>query len=364
MVEDDWLEGLIRDATRYRLVFLHLGAAFVPLRGVLKSIDAMQIEASEFCQSESLGQDENALVVIDGVDRLRGSRRDSLGQLRERVISLADRNRSVVLVSSVAKDCYEQAVGSDIIADSRQHFVSVSVPEVDSLSCLPGRLESGGDDSFLRACLEEIGFGALESVSQRLWEYSKSPMEAIDDLDPVAIQSLRGAGLIAIDGGKLKWTTNSAWKRFRLAVAEVASARVVPAVGLGDTFVDLWVLERAIRNRLRRELQDKRGSGWRSACIPAGLQSEVLERARKDAHPGADRVGELRDPLEWLSTSELLDLRETLKLGDLGMESYLWSKLRATIVPLRNRVSHMRLVDENDRREVATWKAIVVRKLA
>jgi hypothetical protein len=89
----------------------------------------------------------------------------------------------------------------------------------------------------------------------------------------------------------------------------------------------------------------------------------VLERARKDAQPSAGAVKELRDPLEWLTTVELLELREERELGDLGLESYLWTKLRNSVVPIRNRAAHMRFIGAQDARTVRNWRKIVLKSV-
>ena len=72
---------------------------------------------------------------------------------------------------------------------------------------------------------------------------------------------------------------------------------------------------------------------------------------------------DLRDPLEWLSTTELLELRVTRELGDLGMAPFLWASLARDILRVRNRVAHMRMLDEADAILAQKWRRVVVGRL-
>ncbi|HEX3004619.1 MAG TPA: hypothetical protein VHO27_10420, partial [Angustibacter sp.] len=79
--------------------------------------------------------------------------------------------------------------------------------------------------------------------------------------------------------------------------------------------------------------------------------------------PRAAKLADLRDPLEWLTTSELLELRELRALGDLGIPAVLWGKLRTEIIPIRNKVAHMRMISEQDLRRATMWRRIVAERI-
>lgn len=361
----NWIDKLLRDTARFGLVFVHLGTAFATQREELLKIEASQMEAEKFCQGDFGPESLDRIVILTDLERMRRNRRASLGQLREKVMAAADEQRSIVLVSRVSKDSYESSMGSDLIHDARQHYASLTEVTEDPSSPIADTPKTPLVTSdLMRSCLMEVGYRTLESVSQILWEHGKSPNDALAEFDNIIVNSLRGAGLVEVKNGVAEWTILPLWKQFRHAVAEVSSARIEPTAQLGATFIDLWVVERIIRNRVREELKMKMGSGWRDSCIPTKLKPEILSRARLDAHPRADGLKDLRDPLEWLSLAELLDLREIQELGDLGLESYLWTKFRSVIAPLRNRISHMRLINDGDAREISSWRAIIERKLA
>jgi hypothetical protein len=58
----------------------------------------------------------------------------------------------------------------------------------------------------------------------------------------------------------------------------------------------------------------------------------------------ADRVGFVVDHDQVVRRAELLLLRERKEFGSLGMDPVLWRRLAAEVSPIRNRLTHMRLV--------------------
>jgi hypothetical protein len=170
-------------------------------------------------------------------------------------------------------------------------------------------------------------------------------------------------GLIAMVDNDPVWVIAQEWRHFREAIAGVSARYASEGGWLAQTFVDLWMIERRIRNAFRDSLLSSHGAGWRSTCLPAGLEAEVVERAQRDSQPSAEKVSDLRDPLEWLTTSELLDLRTDRNLGLLGVESHQWTRLREALVPIRNRAAHMRIIGERDARTAATWRKLVEQKV-
>jgi hypothetical protein len=170
-------------------------------------------------------------------------------------------------------------------------------------------------------------------------------------------------GLICMDDEDPKWVIAQEWKHFREAVAAVSSRYAHEGEWLAQTFVDLWLIERQLRNAFRDALIAGQGPGWRSTCLPEGLHADVIERAQRDSQPAAEKLSDLRDPLEWLTTTELLDLRTDRNLGQLGLAPHQWARLREAIVPVRNRAAHMRIIGERDARAVATWRKLVEQKV-
>ncbi|UZX02808.1 hypothetical protein F8G81_09445 [Arthrobacter sp. CDRTa11] len=360
----EWVLNLERKARRYSIVFVQLGSAFAPLRGDLADIKGRQMPLAEY-----LGQvapNEPTLHILEDFERVAKTKDATIGRLRERVHSDVEAGHIFILVSRISRNAYEAAPGSDLLADARQVYAPLDPPVAgDHLAVLPAHRGGERDGTtLLTSCLEELGSETVHALSQALWEHGLSPNESITELRKTDLEALRGAGLVTVDESSVTWTIAGAWKKFRNAVALASSRYTVATTWLAGSFTDLWVIERAIRNAVRDALIIKQGDGWRESCLSSAMQPEILERARKDAQPSAESVKDLRDPLEWLTTVELLELREARELGNLGLETYLWTKFRHAVVPIRNRAAHMRLISAQDARTLQSWRTIVLKNLS
>lgn len=100
------------------------------------------------------------------------------------------------------------------------------------------------------------------------------------------------------------------------------------------------------------------GDTWRASCL-GGLNAEVLRRAQLDASVAAKTVADLRDPLEWLTLGELMDLVRSQKFDNLGVEPAIWRKLQEQLVPIRNRVAHVRMLKAGDDETVMMWASLI-----
>lgn len=359
-----WILELEKSARRFSLVFLHLGSAFGPQRAALSDINGKHISVPDYLSQDSPA--DPTLLVIDQIERLEGKRDSSMGRLRERIFADIEGGHVFILVSTLARNTYDDTPGSDLLADARHVFAPVNEPSDENpLTVLPSfSIDDDSDGrSLLVSCLQELGSSTVLAVGQALWEDGHSPRDSILRLKRTDIEALRGAGLVFVTAGEAHWSISQVWKDFRESVALATSMYTKESPWLSETFSDLWVMERAIRNSIRFALMKKQGNSWRTNCLTGGLKTEVLERARKDAHPSAESIKELRDPLEWLTTVELLDLRETRELGNLGLEPYLWRMLQNTVVPIRNRAAHMRIISDEDAQNIQKWRKMVVRKL-
>ncbi len=359
----EWILDLERKARRYSLVFIHLGSAFSPLRKDLADVEGKQLAIVEYLEEPAA--DQPTLYLLKDFERASKTTDITVGRLRERVFSDIDGGHLFILVSTRARNSFDAGPGSDLLADSRQVFAPLNPQsEEDQLAVLPayGNGERDGSD-LLIDCLEELGSSTVLALSQALWDEGLSPLESIKVLERSDIEVLRGAGLVHLKQDAVEWAFPRAWKKLKNAVALVSSRYTEESAWLSAAFTDLWVVERVIRNGIRDALIAKQGESWRDGCLNTKLRADVLERARKDAQPSAGSVKELRDPLEWLTTVELLELREERELGSLGMESYLWTKLRNDVVPIRNRAAHMRLIGADDARILRNWRTIVQRRV-
>ncbi|ALV40066.1 hypothetical protein AU252_01870 [Pseudarthrobacter sulfonivorans] len=90
-----------------------------------------------------------------------------------------------------------------------------------------------------------------------------------------------------------------------------------------------------------------------------GLQPEILRRAQLDTNVTAKSVTDLRDPLEWLTLGELMDLVRSEKFNNLGIEAAIWRKFQEQVVPVRNRLAHVRMLKSEDAEVVSMWAKMI-----
>lgn len=358
----DWFSILERDARRFSILFIQLGHAFSPLRNILNEVQATSLTVQDYLATDL--PENPKICIIKDLDTVKDNKKLTIGQLRERVMADVDLGYGFILVSSVPRNAYEFTAGSDLVVDAKHVFAPLlECEENSSLNSLPSFSSDIDESNFLLSCVQELSPQTVMKLSEAMWELSLSPNECISFLSFSEIEALRGAGLLTVSDMETSWIVGRAWKNFRNAVAIAASRYIVAGSWLALAFQDLWLIERIIRNAIRNALIEKQGEGWRETCLPNGLRSEVLERARRDAQPSADKMKDLRDPLEWLTTSELLELRENRDLGALGLESYLWQKLRGDVLPIRNRAAHMRMISEQDALMLSNWRKLIERKV-
>lgn len=122
---------------------------------------------------------------------------------------------------------------------------------------------------------------------------------------------------------------------------------------------ELFAFERELRHALKKALEA--AGGLEAALQPHA--AKILELARRDSVPAATCLGHVRSPLDWLTLSELLYVAEESARPRLcGYTSDHWQKLSRDLVPIRNRVAHMRLARQGDldavRRFRRLWRRV------
>ncbi|UUV29899.1 hypothetical protein NQK81_34830 [Amycolatopsis roodepoortensis] len=167
---------------------------------------------------------------------------------------------------------------------------------------------------------------------------------------------MRSAGLAhVVDGGFAFTTPRLLWK-FRDAIGDVMASHVSPQTDLAEVTDGLWYIERCIRKALRdAAINEPNVKNWRKSLLHKNTAATALGRARSDAYVGALSVAELRDPIEWLSLPELLEVVRSDRFGGLFWDKVSWDRFSQQIVPIRNRLSHMRLLKKGDKATVRKW---------
>src|SRR3712207_9484698 len=65
----------------------------------------------------------------------------------------------------------------------------------------------------------------------------------------------------------------------------------------------------------------------------------------------------------WLTLGELIEVIHQGDFGLLGRTEAFWSRFAHDILPVRNRISHMRIPNDNDVQLVRSWENRVARAL-
>lgn len=358
-----WLADLPGRAKLYSIAFVQLGHAAADIRQALVDVPGSHVKVGDYL-SDELTALPSPIFLYD-FDRMRKNRGEKFGALRDRVMREALTGVCFVFVSISPKAAYPDTKGSDVIADAKQIFAPLAMT-FPTGGWIPAEAHPSSDElDFFVQCVRELGDRTVIALSEAMWDSQLSLRDCLEPLTRPDVEALRGAGFMQADGTEVSWCiTAPQLKMLKVAAAQVCSESDTPSDWVASSFVEIWTLERDLRNIIRLSLMEKLEEGWRETCLPEHLRGEVLDRARKDTQPGANKLGDLRDPLEWLTTSELLDLRELRELGGLGLQPYLWTKLRNEIVPIRNKIAHMRLISEQDAQRAAIWRKLVAQRTA
>jgi hypothetical protein len=201
-----------------------------------------------------------------------------------------------------------------------------------------------------------LGANVLAAIDHAVFDVN-ARADFPDYLDAREIDALRGAGLATSIGaaGSTRFAVPQRFSEFRNAVSDVMAKMVNPTSEISDISAALWSIERRIRRSLRGLAIEQHQGSWRKNVLHGDLGAKALERARNDNAPAASSLSDLRDPLEWLSLGELLEVVE--KFNHIGSDALFWRRFGSDVVPIRNRLSHMRLTRKGDRENVHAWES-------
>lgn len=362
-------ELVSKSLTRHRLVFVQAGAAFDPIReSLLDNIHGHRTSVDQRDEWKNAEADSGSLIVYD-LERCAGTAADVLGEVRELVFSILDDGRQVCLVSRAPRISFQAVPGSSILEDAALVTLPLlSRPELDLEStdypsigwkwpCVS--FGAALDVGTYEVALQELGQGLVAALDHALFEVSPKSPAGLEFLSAREIEGLRGSGIVELgEDNAPALAEPGSLKMLREAVASHISAVVTPATILPTVSSGLWFVERKIRSALRSAAIQKYGEGWRASCL-GGLSTEVLKRAQLDACVAAKSVTDLRDPLEWLTMGELMDLVRSEKFDHLGIDPVIWRKLQEQLVPIRNRLAHVRMLKAGDDEMVSMWANVI-----
>ncbi|NEE03840.1 hypothetical protein [Phytoactinopolyspora halotolerans] len=356
-----WLESIFRKVRRFSVLFLQIGASSEPARRALRASNLTVISVAEYLVCESA--DAHRLIVIDELESmLRSSAEISMGALRERVLADVDSGCGVILLSRAPRVAFPPVPGSSLLDDAS--FGHAPLDGVTAPGQLPTCVIDGvAVDEVIRTALTELGPEVCASLDRVVYENLLVGKAALDQLDARELEALDGVGFTSIRNQKRSWNFPKYLKPLKESLDAVLAGHVEPQAQLAEIGSGLWQIERMIRRAVRQRAVAAWGDKWRSQCLNGALPRVVLERATDSAYYGAVSLKQLRDPLEWLTLSELLSLKDRKEIGDLGLKPAMWRHFATQIMPIRNRLAHMRMLRPEDSAEVAKWLRVLELKL-
>lgn len=356
-------------ANLYHLILAPAGRAFTHLQqGFSERCDATVTMADVLDMANP--PPDAALILVTGIEDADAhwdvGSPNPLGQLRARVSQFLGLGRAVVLSSRYPRLRYPKVAGSSLLEDARLFHPCLRTPGATDhrLHALPSWDPALDEVEYLTELVSELGTTLAARLDQILYESPHSPNSALNELSSDELDGLRFSGLVTPVGGQHEWSIPGGMVPLKEAVANCLSSTVSPPRDLGLAFELLWRIERRIRSALRRQAIQQWGAGWKVALMHPEYGDRVLDRAAM-SYSGTPTINTIRDPLEWLTLPELLKLRtDKPPLGALGLNKSYWPFLSHDIVPIRNQLSHMRLLKPGDLSQLRKWDAILAKALA
>ena len=357
----DWVEGIHHKAERLGVVFLQLGSSNGPARRALAESRLTVQSVSDYMASNS--GDAVGTVVIDAIETLAARVTEiSMGALRERVFSDVENGIRVILLSRAPRIAFPAVVGSSLLDDAS--FAHAPVLKCQGAEQFPTCTEDDADPKeVLDETLRELGSELCASLDRVLYENLLTGEAALGTLNARELEALDGAGITALEGEVREWNFSKHLVPLKNALDVALADDLEPQHHLAAVSAGLWKIERIIRREIRCRAVVAWDKNWRQQCLKGDLSAKVLDRATEAAYLGATSIGQLRDPLEWLSLGELLQLKDRTEIGDLGLNAAFWRRFGAQIMPIRNRLAHMRALRPEDAVEVVKWQRVLEMRL-
>ena len=200
-----------------------------------------------------------------------------------------------------------------------------------------------------RRAFDEIGPALCMWLEHWVFESGRSEV-CETDIATNYIVALRSAGVIAPAGDDVLTLFPYAGRQLWVAaLGEYLESVVEPPALWAPLVSELFAFERELRGAIKRSLV--KVGAFELALVP--YSERILELARRDSVSAAVELSDIRSPLDWLTLSDLLKLAQdsaqstsTSRICGYGSED--WARLAREVVPIRNRVAHMRLSRQGD----------------
>lgn len=355
-----WLEELLQQCARWNIVFVQLGEAYPIARGAIAPRMDSVVAVTDYVDQFEL---DGSLRLVTDVEDLLKPGAPSLGRLRERVIADRDKGVRVVLLSRRPKIAFPTVPGSQVLHDAKL------VP--------PPRYRAGESWSFgeeattegipqeviVERALRELGEVACAGLDAFIFEDGREP-QGLTSLGEPLQDALLSAGLVVSSNDGLEWAVVDANSQIPSALSNVIAGMRRPQGDFTHVSADCWVVERLVKQALRARARALWGDRWRRELLGTALGSTALSRAVRGTYPGAEKLEDIRDPLEWLSLAETLDLLSHPDVGSLGVNKAMWTLMQSELLPVKDRVERSQLMRRADVDIARRWADLLTQRLS
>jgi len=359
-VIDEWVEDLLQQCTRFNLVFVHLGEAYPITREAIHPQLESVVTVGEYLSQTDL---DGSLRLVTNVEELLEPGAATLGQLRERVIADRDAGVRVILLSRRPAIAFPTVPGSQVLRDAKL----VPPPLYRSADSWDFGKEATSDgvptEVVVAQALRELGEAACAGLDALLFEDGREPQE-LTMLDDLLLEALVGAGMIVMKDGEMRWALRDAPLCVRAALSDVIAGMRRLQTDFALVAGDCWTAERLVKQALRARARALWGANWRLELLGTDLAKTAFSRANDATYPSAEKLDDLRDPLEWLSLAETLEVRASSGVGSLGMNEAMWNKMRVELLPVKDRIERSQLLRKGDADAARRWFTLLSKRLS
>lgn len=355
-----WVEGALQLCARWNVVFVQLGAAYPRAREALVPRMEDVISVTEYLARPEL---DAALRLVTDLEALIEPDAPTLGQLRERVNADRDAGSRVILLSRRPRIAFPTVPGSQVLLDAK--LVPPPCYSIGDYDGFGAEVASEGApaDVVLAEALRELGEVACAELDALVFEDGREEHDFRSIGEPVR-DALLSSGLLAPGTTGYGWNLAEAATLVPAALAEVIAGMRRPHIDLGQLSVHCWTAERALKQALRARAKALWGDAWGTELLGKEHAAAAFRRASVATYASAATVVDLRDPLEWLSLAETLDVLENAQVGNLGVNPGVWAVMRSELLPVKDRLERSQLVRKTDVDFAQKWADLLTRKLS
>jgi hypothetical protein len=239
--------------------------------------------------------------------------------------------------------------GSRAIADALVRLITSDLPHDEQITAA-GRVTT----EVLTCTLKELGPELLAWLER--WVLERDMLSiSIADVRNDALFELRASGACEMDpvDERVELFAPPHTATWRKALDAALSDLLEAPAHWESVVADLFFIERRLRRALATLLESRYGKKW-GTRLPEDMQSRIIESFRRNASAGVSKITDIARPLDWVTFGDLFVLIPRFSPSDRleGLSVTDWRTIADAILPVRDRVSHMRLLRDGDRQAV------------